>query len=741
MSENLYARSISPPIHTKHMVNVKGESTVVEFSENDIMKMTMANIRRKFTMSRAFPVASLYVIDEKRCSLFSPTQRETSSSVYYDITDYLISARTIWSRENPLQYCILSLDDSSGALIGDGAYFGQQPDAEEDPYASTFSDPLNLEVGGIIRPGIAIELRLGYDNCASGLEIVFIGQISSVDGSDVLTVECQGWGSELTSGCLLGKDKDSSDSEGSVWAGGATTENLLDFVIFGEGNSHYFITNKAEDDLAGQLQHFGKYWAKTRSGLDSFTGLGGPASEPLLALKLNDRTKENMTIPEMSVDWNVYTKIWPVIKNDWFCWNPNVTKFNPWGYSLWEFMKQLELRHPGFITLALPYASGLGTEATLFFGPPNATYVWRGKDVSELITLRTYVEEEGIKNPMSVWGGPIGSMIAVAISYTPSSAKRKQVAISQTPRANIRPFRQYHYLTSEHDIILNDIRLMGQSETYNAVNVRYKEGEVSKNENQGIPSDIEADIQTVKVDDSILDADIRPMVVDEPNSYSQYGAANLGISHLLRHSRDYYNGSLVVVGNPHIKPYDVCIIFDTYQNVLGAIEVGEVEHSISAEDGFVTRIKPDMCVAAEEMQNHAMTTAIMNMLFNISLVGEVVSKSSSGMNIGLAQDVVNITKSPLFPSFTTAALAPIPLAVSATALVTIAGKISSWYIGKSLDFRSPIIFHPLTKNGIPYITGLRGYDREHGGFFLIMGDKWARQDRFMAGNLPGSNQE
>jgi hypothetical protein len=54
--------------------------------------------------------------------------------------------------------------------------------------------------------------------------------------------------------------------------------------------------------------------------------------------------------------------------------------------------------------------------------------------------------------------------------------------------------------------------------------------------------------------------------------------------------KDLYQGEIVITGEPAMKPYDQVFLFDTYNDLAGAVEVEQVTHIFSQETGSVTVI-------------------------------------------------------------------------------------------------------------------------------------------------------
>jgi hypothetical protein len=64
-----------------------------------------------------------------------------------------------------------------------------------------------------------------------------------------------------------------------------------------------------------------------------------------------------------------------------------------------------------------------------------------------------------------------------------------------------------------------------------------------------------------------------------------------------------YRGEILVVGNARIRPWDIAILCDSYNDMYGPIEVDQVVHTFSYETGFVTEIKPAAVVIANEISS------------------------------------------------------------------------------------------------------------------------------------------
>lgn len=66
--------------------------------------------------------------------------------------------------------------------------------------------------------------------------------------------------------------------------------------------------------------------------------------------------------------------------------------------------------------------------------------------------------------------------------------------------------------------------------------------------------------------------------------------------------REMYNGSITIIGDPTVKPWDYCYIYDFQNEMNGPVQVKEVVHRFNAETGFTTIIKPMLVSHCQNFQ-------------------------------------------------------------------------------------------------------------------------------------------
>jgi hypothetical protein len=115
---------------------------------------------------------------------------------------------------------------------------------------------------------------------------------------------------------------------------------------------------------------------------------------------------------------------------------------------------------------------------------------------------------------------------------------------------------------------------------------------------------------TMKLDPLIPDEAIREAVYTYPNCQGEEMAKRYAVSHLQKSCWSIYQGDLVILGNPSIKPYDIVFVYDEYTDMYGPVQVRRITHMFDYEHGFISVITPDLLTTVTEgvtMSNlHAM---------------------------------------------------------------------------------------------------------------------------------------
>jgi hypothetical protein len=183
------------------------------------------------------------------------------------------------------------------------------------------------------------------------------------------------------------------------------------------------------------------------------------------------------------------------------------------------------------------------------------------------------------------------------------------------------PFRQFHLVSSKRNLIGNNI-IVSSHNMINAVSVNFINTftERLKGEEKGaadVNSDVDPSLskynktmETLKfrANNNVGMSQLKEKTVTYRNIVGASNAIRYGLGELLYGTRKMYEGSLTILGDTKINPWDVVILHDDITNMYGPVEVCSVTHMFSFETGFITDIETNALVTANEELSHPVIT-------------------------------------------------------------------------------------------------------------------------------------
>lgn len=340
------------------------------------------------------------------------------------------------------------------------------------------------------------------------------------------------------------------------------------------------------------------------------------------------------------------------LENWWNAWHhpdwildkrvePQQCIYRPQQATIWDIFHEMSLRHPGWVYGSRPYGNKF--QYTMFFGVPSQRY-WSkpaGNDfVFRMNMLRDMLDRGEITKDQYIrlYGKSAYSSLEMSTRISSHIAAQQQspanflgedypgveeweseasehgaaLTIKMTNQAmdeylrgleaRFVPFRRYHMITSEQDIVANNI-MSSEHNVANAVNVIYR----SVDEKQ---SDVPTASVTLRANSMIPEDQIVCEPVEFPNCKGYTMALRYGMGQLIYNLKQMYRGEVLVLGNPRIRPWDICILMDRQNDIFGPVEVEQVVHTFSHETGFVTEIKPNALVFANEVSTWPIIEAL-----------------------------------------------------------------------------------------------------------------------------------
>lgn len=740
-----------------------------------------------YAVRRSFPTFKVFFVDELGAEgRNEQSQLAANLTTSYALDDFygvnaIKEIRVVHNKYMAASVCIIELLDLDGVLynrkyLEEGSEFGLRNTVKKErknPFLDT-----------VIKEGMKIVVKFGYSNDPKELETVFVGQIVAWEGSSVIEIIAQSYGSELVSHKFGTDPSENAD----LW--NVTTADLLHDLLDRE-----------------EVRHFGRWKLED---IDLFGSIFGHEK-----LRPDGKTKRVWTWKPSVVDDNLFIPDVETYSSGWarFWGDLEYVFFNT---TIWDVFKEMELRHPGYIAYPVPYGDSTDARMTMFFGHPSMEYLYRpaetederqaelmqndplavrealikiGKRLSPGGDQKRYVaglkftqevQPESLQRLAEVAGVNNIENLFIDAQYAQEQLKYlnelkdihssdfdsipeakfwKATMVAQKGR--VKSFRNYELITSLHDIIDNNIRA-DHRDTFNSIELRYSDEDVDFadfDQDSGVNSIV------VNADDNIKEHHIRRAIEGWPNCTTSDLARRYASQLLANSLKQTYKGDIIILGRPQLKPYDIVWVYDNYSDMAGPIEVEEVVHSFSSHTGFTTEIVPNMIVTVKEEVTTLMVDAIgafftehLKEFTNGALIG-FSGVGAAGLGVRLITGANATTAGAVTGSLLAGPSASLPgaallleeerqanqqeasqtslgLITGATAgalLHTVpiipcsAGLVAGALLYKFLKYnstREPIIITPLIKQGKPFVTGIEGMESDG----LIVADLFSQDE-------------
>lgn len=459
-----------------------------------------------------------------------------------------------------------------------------------------------------LREGARIHLRMGYGSDPLSLAPIINGHISAISLGDQITMVVTSDGHELIQHVTSAKEKDTNNGIFGLFGLGEDQEasNIIAEIMAKRQNGLMNRINKNwAEGSAYSIEHFGLYFnQKFMTILASVSGVGtgiaggflgasaGSAGAAALAAKFGAGigtaiipglgtilgatlgailgvgvgtvvgallSSSDVGIPDL---WNGVQEQYDLLKNiykadygaehyiysDFLIDGEQNFVFNKYNMTPWDVFQLSAQQAPEYIVKASTHQF----DSRLYFGVPFWMEKYR----------------------YDYFGGQA------------SSADRKTIFEECKTAA------QVHILDCAN-IIDNQVQVSSKFSNTN-IKVMYGRGHST------------ATTQTIHSDDTIDFAYQKTTILDSPIVQNAFGpdalyeilqydlgeasARRVGISNLLYGWQQQYQGQIILMGCPGIKPHDYLMIHDSFANFYGVAIAREVTHSFSINTGFTTSV-------------------------------------------------------------------------------------------------------------------------------------------------------
>lgn len=480
-----------------------------------------------------------------------------------------------------------------------------------------------------LRPGTRIHIRLGYGNDASLLPVTFNGVIAEIEEGEVVRFTAQGDGIELVNK-IPDVDADDTISDlmyrerpfGNSWfqnTYGFTPRSIMAKLLTERGT---WLAKKFEDsEMLSRLfdeNPYGLFHYGAMEYKDIF-----PEGEPVQNLYEVDKNpsigylRAVADLSEITGDkddrdaqneaqMNTESMLTANERETCEANKIPMISFNVAGKSLWNILKICVSTDPGFIGTSVDF----GFRSSIFMGRPKYYYAYGYKNTDGNVVERRkpfqqyhlYFEESDI-----ISNGITARRDAFRTVIT-GSYKRK--ALGCTTNCHVGPiYADFDLYPENQRGILFDTQYVAENPNAEDMpNFQYKaiaeEGRTIDGEEVGsLPL-----FDSVPILNRLYDFGLSFWELGKDKLYPDAAkndeiariARNMCLHELSDSVKRMYDGQLIVVGDPSVKPYDALYLADSFRNMSGVAEVRDVTHTFSVNDGFITAITPDCVNTADD---------------------------------------------------------------------------------------------------------------------------------------------
>ena len=532
-----FSQMVSPQ-KLRGMEGVVSSDRAMAFNEDLGAVLQLEGMAGPFNdqIKHAFPVVKVYLVRQIETDLAFTDIPQPQFFELKGIGDIQITTPT---EQNPVGAAVMEISNPGNIYTHVMDMFTKNK-PKLNPQLRNTEDSLNITIDKIqLEVGHMLHIRAGYSNDINKLETVFNGQISQIEGTEVLQIVAETYGRELIA-VEHGDDPD----EDNFWFHQDTEQ------VIGEAMS------------SEEIENFGE----TVWDMNPFTPLAEEDSKAQRLQFLRQRIYMNVFASAIEDVDDEFQGVWSTIVNTF---TPNKTayyQFSIYKMTPWDMLREMQFRHPNTISRAMNY----GHRSTYFFGIKEQLYL--AKDIA-----KETMDESFYETPF------------FDIFDDNEEAKKYQ---QQTEALRYKPVSQVHLATSETNIIFNNMRVTDDFNT--AVRVAYYE-------DQEDIKDSSYEYLTMQLDDNLRSQSIRLGEVYGGGIHKKFMAYRYGVEYLRSEAEKMYDGTIRLIGNSRIKAGDHIYMYDTIRGLAGMIKVREAVHHFSSEMGFVTDVTPGLFAEANEI--------------------------------------------------------------------------------------------------------------------------------------------
>ena len=514
-----------------------------------------------------------------------------------------------------------------------------------------------------LQPGVRIHVRMGYGANAADLPCCFNGVIADIKAGELVEIVAQGDGIELCNPIYMEDDADivkNNDNFATMdkCVCGLPPKDILQGFLTAKGGpvaawlrkqyrNNFFRTGFSAESEANKLAEENAetdYSWRDKDGFIQYGLLnifnnnpyglrhfGDPAYRKIFAQgepaqNLYEVTNKSQSVFSDDLTNHVYFGDGALDLDDglngWFgCFYSHdelpYISFKPYGKTIWDIMHICK-------SIAPDYMVGIADfqfRSTIFLGKPHYYYAYK------------YARDGGgnwyeKRKPFQQWHLYNNFSDIVENKISASSEKMKTNATGVYEVECISGMKKTEPMWVDQDIypeyqksMIVDTKLYGKSWVkHNAVT-----GTLGAIPVLGWVTDHLLD-GVAQITNNLMDENCATLWDNRGSVESHATMAEDAVINALKDSvKEMYQGYMIVLGDPSVKPNDRMQIMDAYEDMSGLCDIREVVHTLSAQTGFTTTITPD-AISVHDLRNE---------ILKINWAAKLGSRLGTGLSLAI----------------------------------------------------------------------------------------------------------
>jgi len=222
----------------------------------------------------------------------------------------------------------------------------------------------------------------------------------------------------------------------------------------------------------------------------------------------------------------------------------------------------------------------------------------------------------------------------------------------------------------------------------------------------------------VMFDDNIPEYMKRSLVYEDEWADTTQTRILVGATVLAQSLSNMYQGEITILGNSEIKPHDVIVLSDEFNDMYGMAVVKSVKHHLGGQLGFVTKLEIEPMMSFRDLHS-SMSATILKTLLGIAAIAALwffipplAGAITPAALMGSAVSVMVFRLAPMFVKsqfldYTDIVKPSLEIDPKDSSVIE-SGQMNDTY-GTSSFLYNPIIIKPLMQHNKPMTAGLGGY--------------------------------